>query len=61
MILSEKKEDTATLELLKVLILVLMDDTLRVTGYICKDAEVKVLILVLMDDTLRVHLQRRRR
>ena len=30
-----------------------MEDTLRVTGYICKDADVKVLILVLMEDTLR--------
>ena len=39
-----------------VLILVVMEDTLRdfsVTGYICKDA---VLILVLMEDTLRVAL-----
>ena len=33
-----------------------MEDTLRVTGYICKDADV-VLILVLMEDTLRGNKQ----
>ena len=49
-VVSKTGVSTATV---RVLILVLMEDTLRdfsVTGYICKDA---VLILVLMEDTLR--------
>ena len=37
---------------IKVLILVLMEDTLR--DHDCKRFEVEVLILVLMEDTLRV-------
>ena len=52
---SLSKAGAKSVKNLKVLILVLMEDTLwdfSVTGYICKDAE--VLILVLMEDTLWV-------
>ena len=49
---SQRNEDDVDLEAAFVLILVLMEDTLR--DHDCKRFEVEVLILVLMEDTLRV-------
>ena len=50
---SQREKKSIIEQLVKVLILVLMEDTLRVTDCLCRGLTPTVLILVLMEDTLR--------